>query len=473
MHLVFQVRRKCALLALGLVAALGTREANAQPVLADPNLEAVPVATGLNQPVNMAFTGPNDFFVLEKATGRVQYYVNNALVGTVLDLGVNSASERGLLGIALHPNFPSNPGVYLYWTQSSTGADSTSLAEVPLLGNRVDRFEWNGLTLTHSANILMLRSYQEDAGQPLRGNHNGGVIRFGPDGKLYVMIGDNGRRGYLQNNLMGPDPDDQFGGPAPDAAHTTGCIFRVNDDGSIPVDNPFVNFPKSSTMRKVYAFGVRNGFGMAFDPATGYLWTQENGDDTFDEMNRVTAGFNGGWVQVMGPISRVNQFREIEMNFGNGLLQQIRWPTSNVATHPILAYKHMWHPAGSHYQDPLFSWKYAVAPAAINFINTDSLGEEYAGSMLVGASRTTLRNGYMFLMPMSKDRTDFSFTDPRLNDRVADNPDKFTLDESESLLFATDFGVVTAIETGPSGRVFAVALDKGTVIEIRRRPAAN
>ena len=138
----------------------------------------------------MAFLGSDDILVLEKATGKVQRVVNGVILGAVLDLAVNSASERGLLGIALHPDFPTNPGVYLYWTESTTGADSVVLAEVPLLGNRVDRFVWNGATLTFDHNLIRLHAFQADAGQPLRGNHNGGVLRFGPDRKLYRSEAD-------------------------------------------------------------------------------------------------------------------------------------------------------------------------------------------------------------------------------------------------------------------------------------------
>ena len=126
--------------------------------------------------------------VLEKDTGKVQRVVDGAVTGTVLDLAVNSASERGLLGIALHPEFPDNGFVYLFWTESTTGADTDRRSPtVPLLGNRVDRFLWNGSTLTLDRNLIRLRAFQADAGQPLRGNHDGGVIRFGPDGKLYIV----------------------------------------------------------------------------------------------------------------------------------------------------------------------------------------------------------------------------------------------------------------------------------------------
>src|SRR5258707_5286260 len=169
------------------------------PSMLDPNLSVKTIVTGLSQPTSMAFIGNNDFFVLEKNTGKVQRVTNGVVqIPAPLDLAVNSASERGLLGIALHSNFNINGFVYLYWTESSTGVDSTNLADVVLLGNRVDRYVWNGSTLTFDRNLIKLHAYQADANQPLRGNHNGGVLRFGPDGKLYILMGDNARGGTFQ-----------------------------------------------------------------------------------------------------------------------------------------------------------------------------------------------------------------------------------------------------------------------------------
>jgi len=353
--------QKCSNLALHLtctfLAALFGLPSmlNAQtPSLVDPNLRVRTVVENLDQPTSMAFIGPNDLLVLEKATGKVQRVVNGVLTSTVLDLAVNSFSERGLLGIALHPGFPSNPSIYLYWTESSTGVDSNQSQDVPLLGNRVDKFIWNGSTLTQDANMIHLRAFQEDAGQPPRGNHDGGVIRFGPDGKLYIYMGDNGRRGQMQNLPDGPGcitppcagipqgnlPDDQFGGPEPDNAHLTGVILRLNDDGTTPSDNPFVlagtvrGGEAGTNLQKVFAYGIRNGFGMAFDPVSGKLWEAQNGDDSFTELNLVEQGTNQGWIQIMGPVSRIAQFKAIETSpefFG---LQQIRWPPTNIADTP-------------------------------------------------------------------------------------------------------------------------------------------
>ena len=244
----------------------------------DDNLTVSTVVSGLDQPTSMAFIGPNDFLVLERATGKVQRIVNGALHSTPLDLAVNNASERGLLGIALHQKFAQNGFVYLFWTESSTGSDTANVDQVALLGNRVDRYVWNGSTLTFDRNLIKLRALQPDAGQPSRGNHNGGVVRVGPDGKVYIIFGDNGRRGFLQNITSGgPVPDDQFGGPEPDDAHMTGVVLRLNDDGSTPTDNPFFDAPTNLTgqaaanIKKVFAYGVRNSFGMDFDPLSGAL----------------------------------------------------------------------------------------------------------------------------------------------------------------------------------------------------------
>ncbi len=448
------------------------------PTMLDENLTVNIVIAGLDQPTSMAFVGMNDFLVLEKATGKVKRIVNGALHSTPLDLAVNNASERGLLGIALHPNFALNGFVYVYWTESSTGSDSANIDQVPILGNRVDRYVWNGSTLTFDRNLIKLRALQQDAGQPSRGNHNGGVLRFGPDGKLYIIFGDNGRRGVLQNIVTGgPVPDDQFGGPQPDNAHLTGVVLRLNDDGSTPSDNPFFNAipptqtdPIAANIRKIFAYGIRNSFGMDFDPLSGALWTQENGDDAFDEINRVVPGFNGGWIQAMGPVSRVDEFRAIEMSYGAGNLQQLRWPPSNTQTLPQQALIRMSMLPGAQYVDPEFSWKYALAPSPIGFVKGRGLGPQFEGDLFVGASRTTLLNGFLFSFKLTADRQHFSFSDSRLADRVADNVDKFDQTESESLLIGKDFGITTDIQTGPNGSVFVVSLSNGAVYEIKSKP---
>jgi len=613
-------------------AAVLSLSAQTGPSLEDPNLAVRTLVSGLQQPTTMAFLGANDVLVLEKASGKVQRVVNGTVRGAVLDLAVNFASERGLLGIALDPHFPSMPFVYLYWTESTTGADSAVLAETPLLGNRVDRFLWDGTNLTMDRNLIHLRAFQNDATNGvMRGNHDGGVLRFGPDGKLYIFFGDNGRRGQMQNLPDGPGcnalpcpaipqgnlPDDQFGGPEPDNAHLTGVILRLNPDGSTPFDNPFFKAgaqrggEAGANLQKVFAYGVRNGFGMAFDPVSGALWDAQNGDDSFTEINRVEPGSNLGWVQIMGPVSRIAQFKQIEtspMFFG---LQQVRWPPTNIADSPqdalarlfmvfedgaefdahlegrqenppvnsaataeadftlnddgtlkfelkataaitkaqqahihlgargqngpIVAFLMPFNAAGrdfqpgdeiaegtltdddviarpgfdgtvaalvarmrqgrayanlhtvafpggeirgqiavdgepvSHYSDPEFSWKFEVSPAALGFMSGSALGPQYRGDMFTGAARPTLRGGQLFHFNLTGNRRKIGVDDPRLEDRVADNNAKFDITESESLLFGTNFGVGTDIQTGPNGNLFVVSLSNGAIYEIFRR----
>ncbi len=313
--------------------------AAASPSMLDDNLTVTTVLSGLDQPTSLAFIGSNEFFVLERATGRVQRVLNGVLMGAVLDLKVNSFSERGLLGIALHPQFGQTGYVYLFWTETTAPADSANVDDIALLGNRVDRYVWNGSVLTFDRNLIRLRAQQEDASQPHRGNHNGGVLRFGQDGKLYIIMGDNGRRGLLQNIISGgPVPDDQFGGPEPDDAHLTGVILRLNDDGTTPTDNPFFNAntglsgEAATNIKKVFGYGIRNSFGMAIDPVTGNLWTQENGDDAFDELNRVRpvsteAGFRR-WVQRIASPNSKRSKQLTAMGLCNSCVgRRAIWPT--------------------------------------------------------------------------------------------------------------------------------------------------
>src|SRR6185503_15319214 len=126
-----------------------------------------------------------------------------------------------------------------------------------------------------------------------------------------------------------------------DNAHFTGVIIRLNPDGTTPTDNPFYNLgaqmggESGANIQRIFAYGFRNSFGMAFDPVSHDLWMSENGDDTFDELNRVTAGFNSGWVQTMGPLERLSQFKAMETTFGTvPSLQQLRWPPARIADSP-------------------------------------------------------------------------------------------------------------------------------------------
>jgi glucose/arabinose dehydrogenase len=471
-------RRLLMLAALAALALPAQAWTQATPTVADPNLAVRTVATGLSQPTGLAFIGANDMLVNEKATGRVMRIRNGVVEGPVLDLAVNSASERGLLGIALHRNFMVNGFVYLFWSESNTGADSNSLATVDLLANRLDRFVWNGSTLTFDRTLIRFRAFQADAGQPLRGNHDGGVVRFGPDGKVYVIVGDTGRRGQMQNLEFGPFgpgiPDDQFGGPAPDDAHFTGVIVRLNDDGTTPTDNPFydvgaaIGGQAGANIQKIYAYGIRNSYGLNFDPISGDLWQNENGDDTFSELNRVEPGMNSGWVQIMGPSSRVAQFKEIETSAQFFGLQQIRWPPTNIADTEAEALSRLFMLPGARFSDPEFSWKFEVAPAGLGFVTGRALGVQYNGDLFMGGARDFLFSGHVFRMEITGNRKSVGVDDPRIEDRVADNLAKFEATESESLVWGQNFGLTTDILQGPNGNLFVLSNTHGALYEVFR-----
>jgi glucose/arabinose dehydrogenase len=457
------------------------------------------VATDLDTPTSLAILNNNELLVTEKNTGRVQHLVNGEVNSTVLDLPVNFASERGLLSIALDPNFARTRFVYLYWTsllsapagptQTST-VDSDDVLDVPLLGNRVDRFRWDtsGDTpqLRFDRNLLQLRAFQNDgvaeppgqgdAGQPPLGNHDGGVIRFGRDGKLYVIIGDVGRRSALQNLEFGPKadqaapavPDDQFGGPTPDDAHFTGVILRINRDGSTPGDNPFfrigaqIGGEVGANIQQVFAYGIRNSFGMTVDPFTGRLWYSENGDDSFDEINQAFPGHNSGWVQTMGPLSRIDEFKQIETTFGNGTIQQLRYPPANIADTEREARLRLFDLPGSRYSDPEFSWKFAVPPTALAFVSDSDLGRHLRGDLLVGNGA-----GQIMAFDLARNRTDFNLNGG-LRDLVDDNTTKFVPAESQRLVIGEGFGIITDLQSSRNG-MYVLSHTNGALYEVTQR----
>jgi glucose/arabinose dehydrogenase len=302
-------------------------------------------------------------------------------------------------------------------------------------------------------------------------------------------------------------PDDRIGGPEPDNAHLTGVILRLNDDGTTPRDNPFYKLGKRhgerdghddddgdddkdhaadlallsgearANIQRIFGYGVRNSFGMTFDPKRGDLWTTENGGRAFDEINRVRPGFNGGWVQIMGPVSRVGEFRQLEIaagvNAANGSpagLQQARFPATRIPETPDEARQSVFHLPGSRLTDPQFSWKYVVPPAALGFVKGDGLGDKYDGDLIVGSAVARAANaGHLYRFRLNGRRSAFVFDDPRLQDKVADNTAVDDLSESEAIIFGRNFGVVTHIETGADGALYLVSPTNGSIRKITRK----
>lgn len=230
-----------------------------QPSTGNLNLQLV--LGGLHFPVSLVEAQDGRIFFNERLTGNVRVIHPNWQLDPVAfcSVLVQTAGEKGLLGLALDPDFLLNQTVYVYYTARGSS-------------NRVSKLvkQSDG----SCAETVLL------AGLPTNGAHNGGVITFGSDGKLYIVIGD------AQVPSDAQDPDS-----------LAGKILRVNRDGSAVPGNPFSS---STNAQKVYSLGHRNSFGLAFHPSTGQLWESENGPSDNDEVNRIDAGGNYGWPIVGG-----------------------------------------------------------------------------------------------------------------------------------------------------------------------------
>ncbi|MEX0991686.1 MAG: PQQ-dependent sugar dehydrogenase [Actinomycetota bacterium] len=253
------MKRAARAFAAAAVFALHPGGASAQAPAPDTVAPQL-VADDLEFPTNMAVSPDGRVFFTEKDTGRIRIMED----GKVLEApfaelrSTHNNVENGLLGIALHPDFPDEPWVYVYY--SSADDDTNHLARIPATGNVGGTVE-DLMTLLPIANAY----------------HNGGDLAFGPDGKLYVTVGD------AHESVRAQDPD-----------NVGGKILRLNDDGSIPDDNPF------GPDNPVYSLGHRNSFGICFDAANGTMWETENGPGSNDEINRIEAGGNYGWPQESG-----------------------------------------------------------------------------------------------------------------------------------------------------------------------------
>ncbi|MGH2539214.1 MAG: PQQ-dependent sugar dehydrogenase [Actinomycetota bacterium] len=245
-----------ALVAAIVGASVGSAAA-ARPASAAPAVRVVTVAE-LDQPVGFTFTPSGRVIYLERASGEIRQLNRRTGRDRLLHRvgGVNSAGERGALGVALHPRWPHIPLLYVYVTRAPVGG---------ALRNQVLRFRIAGHRAEQRRVLL-----ESPIGS--RTNHNGGRLAFGPDRKLYVVIGDGGEDPGTAQQL---------------ADEPRGKILRMNPDGSVPAANPFGSL--------VWSFGHRNSFGFAFDPVTGELWESENGPECNDELNRIVEGANFAW----------------------------------------------------------------------------------------------------------------------------------------------------------------------------------
>ena len=276
-------------------------------------LSAEVVAQDLDFPVSIAFADDGRLFYNERWTGRIMvidppWSSAPQLFHQLSDVSA-SRPEKGLMGLALDPEFDRNGHLYVYYTATD---DTSKLVRVTELSSNVGG----------NPSVLL-------GDLPMNLAHNGGILRFGPDDKLYVSVGE-----------AGVDTGSQ------DQTILNGKILRLNTDGSAPTDNPFHD-GAGANADEVFAMGVKNAFGMAFHGHTGDLWTTDNGSGAQDEVNLTPAGGNLGWPYVQGYCDDVRD--------NNYAIDETDYCDSHTITEPI------------HEMSP------SVAPTGVVVVGEDSI----------------------------------------------------------------------------------------------------
>jgi glucose/arabinose dehydrogenase len=437
---------------------LSLQTASAAPSVRDPNLKVEVVAEELSFPTTMAFLGPDDILVLEKNNGTVQRILNGVLpLDPVLDVNVANKYERGMLGIAvlskeqqqqkqeqesglisINNNTSTTSTnatyVYLYYTEiDNEGSDvcpkpSYCVSQQKPFGNRIYRYEWDNSTgqLVHPALILDLPA------NPVPIN-NGGKLAIGPDNNIYFTIGDLNHRSATQNF------------PKRSAYNETSGIYRITPDGG-PVQPILGN---EHPLDKYYAYGIRNSFGIGFDPVTGKLWDTENGPACGDEINLVEPGFNSGWRKVQG----VWNVTEVTAPGGRTNFTDLDNKVVGLDPNGLEVFGRR----GS-YSSPEFTWFNSTAPTAIVFLNSSTLGNQYQNDIFVGDSGP----GYIYHFKLNQNRTALLLEGP-LHDKISNSPE-----QTENIIFGEGFRAITDIQVGPyDGYLYVVSSGaKGIIYRI-------
>lgn len=387
------------------------------PTVIPTDLTVEKITDRLDFPTSMAFLGANDILVTEKNTGKVMRVQNGQIQNDpVLDVPVASDIERGLLGIAISKHDDGKTYVFLSYTESGNGIDgSDHSADIDPLGNRLYRYEFSNGRLTNPVLLLDLTAIPVNG----RGEHNGGKILIGPDNNIYYIVGEvGGHRTQAQNIIDGPAPNG------------LGGVLHITQDGLIAEpDKPI--FGKGLPLDVYYAMGIRNSFGMDFDPMTGNLWDTENGPTTGDEINLVYPGFNSGWASIQGD--------SMDNLLGTG------------ATPDDLVYF-----GESSYAEPKLSWVTPIGITALKFLTSDKLGKEYRNNMFVG----DINNGLLYRFILNEARDDVSFdrgnnnggNTKLLEDKVVNDPK-----ENQPFVFGQGFGGITDIQVGPDGYLYVLS----------------
>ena len=401
-------------LALMLIFTLGHNFAAAQeaevtgagPSVNDTSLTVEQVTGGLISPTTIAFLDEDTMLVLEKDNGRVRVIENGVLQPEpLLDVSVANDGERGLLGTAVSRENETTTYVFLYFTESGGGVDGDDRQGVSPAGNRLYRYELRGDQLVNPILLLDLPAFPGP-------RYNGGPVVIGPDNNVYVIIGDvGGHTSMVQNFENGSEPDGTSG------------ILRVGRNGEVP--EPIIG---TDAFGKYYfAYGIRSGYGMDFDPMTGLLWDTENGAPFVDEINLVGAGFNSGWKIVQGMVPQDYNLTDLVMFNGE-----------------------------SHYSNPEFTWTEPVDPTALEFLTSSALGEEYENDMFV----SDMSNGTIYRFELTENRSALAL-EGALDDTVANTPE-----EAENAIFGTGFEGITDIKTGPDGYLYILSFADGALFRV-------
>jgi glucose/arabinose dehydrogenase len=398
-----------------------------QPKLQDPKLKFELVSKIPVFPTNMAFIGPDDILLLSKNDGKVLRIKDGKNLGAVLTVNVTGKDEMGLLGIAVdgqngiqNSNNSTSRNVFLYYSHCSSQANCN---------NFVYRYNWT-LAEGKLVNPQLLLKLPGLPGP----SHIGGDIAIGPDGYLYLTVGDltpsrlfNKDQKYetkAQNYVDGVEADGRGG------------ILRITQDGK-PVGNGTIG--STYPLSLYYAYGIKNSFGIGFDPLTGNLWDTENGPSFGDEINLVEPGFNGGWAKVQG-------FWKVSET-GEKMDMVISTTTMNTTTKPsgLVDFG-----GKGKYSDPKLVWDRSVAPTALVFLNSTKLGSQYSNDMFVGS----VENGRLFHFKLIDNRTELLLPNSTI--------DKILSKEGElSAMFAQNFGIITDLQVGPhDGYLYVVSGDK-------------
>ena len=363
------------------------------PSLSSKKLVAEKVVGGLETPTGIAFIGENDILAVEKNSGKVLRILNGDVLSEPL-IDVNVANE------VANNSANSKLYVFLFYTEAQDRDGSEAV------GNRLYRYELTGNKLINPKLLLDLPFLPGPA-------HNGGVVTVGPDNHVYVVVGN--LLASASERFEGNSLDQNIeNGNAPDGR---GGILTVTQDGDLVNGGGILG--DEPPLDLYYAYGIRNSFGLTFDPVSGHLWDTENGG-AYDEINLVEPGFNRGWEKVNGKASLLEDFDQDELvDFGGK----------------------------GKYSDPEFSWAsnsdFRTAPTSIVFFDSDKFGEQYKDGVFVGDVR-----GNIYHFNVDKDRTDLLLNGP-LADEVAND-----FSEIEDLIFARFPGVITDMKVGPDGYLY-------------------